>query len=295
MTRLLLLAPLMAALLSPPAARAEADLSVAVVDSPDPVTVGASLVYTVTVTNAGPAGATGAVLTDILPSAVAFVSVAVQRATIFADGFESGTASVWGSAPATPCSVAGRIVTCTLGGIAVAERVPVRIAVTVGANAVGQLSNLATVGASSADGNPGNDSVATQTTVTTPSADLSLQMSDAPDPVAPGGLLTYQLVVTNAGPSEAPNSELMDALPPEVTFVSSSRPCATEDGLLVCPLGSIAAGAAAGTTITVRVGADAAFNITNPAAAGSSAVDGNPGNNQDTEVTAVSGLLRVRR
>lgn len=269
-------------------AKAEADLALSVVDTPDPVTAGGALTYSVTVANFGPDAATGVQLTDILPSAVTFVRVQVLREAIFADGFESGSTAAWGAAALSPCTVAGRIVSCALGSLAAGEDLLARIEVTVSANAVGQLSNSATVGASTADSVPGNDSAATSTTVTTPSADLSLAMSDAPDPVGPGDLLTYTLVVTNLGPSEAPGCELIDALPPEVSFVTSSRPCSQEDGLLVCQLGTLASGEAAGTAITVLVGEKAAFNITNPAAVGSSAVDGNPGNNQDTEVTAVS-------
>lgn len=275
-------------------AGAEADLAVSVVDTPDPVAAGAPLVYSVTVWNFGPDAATGVQLTNILPSAVSFVRVQILRDAIFADGFESGSTTAWGSAAGAACSVAGRIVSCLLGPLPAGDEVLVRIEVTVSANAAGQLSNLATVGSSSADSVPGNDSAATSTTVTTPSADLSLAMSDAPDPVAPGGLLTYTLTVTNLGPGEAPASELLDALPPEVAFVGSSRPCSQEDGLLVCPLGTIAAGAVADTSITVRVGEKAAFNITNPAAVGSSAVDGNPGNNQDSEVTAVGSRRAAR-
>ncbi len=50
------------------------DLSVTKTDSPDPVTVGNNLTYTVTITNNGPGGATGVVLTDTLPVGVTFVS-----------------------------------------------------------------------------------------------------------------------------------------------------------------------------------------------------------------------------
>ena len=49
-------------------------LGVTKTDSPDPVTVGASLIYTVTVTNSGPDTATGVVVTDTLPAGATFVS-----------------------------------------------------------------------------------------------------------------------------------------------------------------------------------------------------------------------------
>lgn len=51
-----------------------ADLAVTKSDSPDPVGIGNNLTYTVTVTNNGPATATGVTLTDTLPANVTFVS-----------------------------------------------------------------------------------------------------------------------------------------------------------------------------------------------------------------------------
>jgi uncharacterized repeat protein (TIGR01451 family) len=54
--------------------QAQADLSVAKADSPDPVTVGAELTYTIVVRNAGPDEASGVVVTDELPAGVDLVS-----------------------------------------------------------------------------------------------------------------------------------------------------------------------------------------------------------------------------
>src|SRR6185436_1575817 len=54
---------------------AEADLSVATTDSPDPVNAGTNVTYTVTVSNSGgPSSAAGVVLTDTLPAGTTFVS-----------------------------------------------------------------------------------------------------------------------------------------------------------------------------------------------------------------------------
>ncbi|MGH2670667.1 MAG: beta-propeller fold lactonase family protein, partial [bacterium] len=53
-----------------------ADLSLTMADSPDPVVKGSPLTYTLTVTNQGPATATGVTLQDPLPSDVTFVSAA---------------------------------------------------------------------------------------------------------------------------------------------------------------------------------------------------------------------------
>jgi len=45
------------------------------------------------------------------------------------------------------------------------------------------------------------------------SADLSVTKSDAPDPVAAGGLVTYHIVVENAGPDSAFDIEVVDTIP----------------------------------------------------------------------------------
>ena len=54
--------------------RVSADLSVAKSDTPDPVSAGGALTYTLSVHNAGPSTATGVVVTDRLPNGVTFVS-----------------------------------------------------------------------------------------------------------------------------------------------------------------------------------------------------------------------------
>lgn len=51
-----------------------ADLSVTKSDSPDPVSAGGALTYTLSVHNAGPSTATGVMVTDRLPKGVTFVS-----------------------------------------------------------------------------------------------------------------------------------------------------------------------------------------------------------------------------
>jgi uncharacterized repeat protein (TIGR01451 family) len=58
------------------------DLSLTVLDAPDPVTVGGNLTYTLIASNAGPATATSLKLTNTLPSGVTFVSASPADYTI---------------------------------------------------------------------------------------------------------------------------------------------------------------------------------------------------------------------
>jgi uncharacterized repeat protein (TIGR01451 family) len=75
-------------------APAEADVSLTKTDEPDPVEVGADLVYTLVVTNNGPGTASGVVVKDQIPLRSTFESVETTQGN---------------------CSVSGRIVSCNLG------------------------------------------------------------------------------------------------------------------------------------------------------------------------------------
>ncbi len=98
----------------------EVDLVLVTTDSPDPWSPGESLVYTLTVTNMGPSDATGVVVTDSLPAAVALV--ATSGCTEDPDG-----------AP-----------TCTLGSIAAGDSARYTIEVAVGPDPPPMITNTAT-------------------------------------------------------------------------------------------------------------------------------------------------------
>ena len=59
---------------TPTAVQTRADLSITKTDSPDPVTAGTNLTYTITVDNAGPSDALGVVVSDVVPAGTSFVS-----------------------------------------------------------------------------------------------------------------------------------------------------------------------------------------------------------------------------
>ena len=64
----------------------------------------------------------------------------------------------------------------------------------------------------------------TATAAAVPAADLSVNLSDAPDPVLAGGDLSYAIVVHNAGPDVAPTVALTAPIPAGTTFVSFTAP-----------------------------------------------------------------------
>ena len=119
-----------------------ADLSVAKSDSADPVRRGQQFTYTIRVTNTGPDGATGVVVTDTLPTGVRLVSA---------------------ESPSGTCSQAGRVVTCDLEDIPSGEQATIRIIVT--ANKQGIKTNTVSVTANESDPNTANNTDTETTTV----------------------------------------------------------------------------------------------------------------------------------
>ena len=122
--------------------RPAADLSVVKSDSPDPVSKGAALMYSIVVTNNGPGSAGGVQLTDSLPANVQFVSVV----------------STAGS-----CAQSGSTVACDLGELSNSTSVTVTIIVR--PKKAGIIANTAHVNSISPDPNPANNTDTEQTTV----------------------------------------------------------------------------------------------------------------------------------
>jgi uncharacterized repeat protein (TIGR01451 family)/uncharacterized delta-60 repeat protein len=99
-----------------------ADLALALSDAPDPVNVGSSLVYTLTVSNLGPATATSVRLTNALPPSVTFVSaspsgyVLIGNSVVFTDLGNIGSGAQTGASITVHPTVAGEITnTATVG------------------------------------------------------------------------------------------------------------------------------------------------------------------------------------
>lgn len=150
-----------------------ADVKVTKTDNSDPVTVGANVIYTITVTNDGPDTATGVELSDVLPSTVALVSVT----------------------PSVGSCTGSSTITCDLGDLANAASATVTIVVTTTAS--GKLTNTATVSSDETDTNPSNNVAQQQTLVTLP--DITVKNISAVSAVIPGSTIVVNDTTTNKG------------------------------------------------------------------------------------------------
>jgi uncharacterized repeat protein (TIGR01451 family)/LPXTG-motif cell wall-anchored protein len=89
-------------------------------------------------------------------------------------------------------------------------------------------------------------------------ADLAIEKSHTPEPVSPGGPITFTLVVSNNGPSNAPGARVVDTFPPEMTNVTWTCEITTGTGACSQP------GPVSGnidTLIDLNNGAQATFTI----------------------------------
>ncbi|MEO6033813.1 MAG: Calx-beta domain-containing protein, partial [Verrucomicrobiota bacterium] len=119
-----------------------------------------------------------------------------------------------------------------------------------------------------------------------PIADLSVTMTDSPDPAATNNNLTYTVTVRNNGPSTASGIVVTDVLPAGTTFVSDTCGCFTQNGnTLAGNLGSLPRDGARSFNIVVNP--TAVGSITNSISVFASEVDPNPLNNAATAETIV--------
>ena len=102
------------------------------------------------------------------------------------------------------------------------------------------------VGAGDLSGN-----TAVGTIVVRPMADLALTKTATPPSVKLGNNLTYDLTVTNNGPSTATGINVVDILPANMTFVSASPVCNQASGTVTCSLADLANGAHSTVSIIV--------------------------------------------
>ncbi|MCX7555423.1 proprotein convertase P-domain-containing protein [Xanthomonadaceae bacterium JHOS43] len=125
-----------------------------------------------------------------------------------------------------------------------------------------------------------------------PDADLTLALSDAPDPVMAGTDLTYTATLTNSGPADAQDAAVSLPLPPDTTLVSAT---ASAGGVcsgvatVTCTWAGVTTTSDVRTaTVVVAVDAAAEGNLSATATASNSTPDPEPGNNTATADTTIN-------
>jgi uncharacterized repeat protein (TIGR01451 family) len=220
---------------------AQANLGISKTDSSATYTPGSPISYTIVATNAGPSTATGAMVVDTLPAAI----TGATWTAVYAGG-ATGPASGSGNINATVNIPVGGTATFTLTG-------------TVNAGATGTLANTATIAAppGTTDPVPGNNA-ATDSDTSAPSSDI-VAVKSGPASVGFGGALSYSVVVTNNGPSNANATTFSDAVPAGVSAITAN--CGAPAGGAVCGTVNVAGNNVTSTITTLPSGGSVTFTI----------------------------------
>ena len=131
-------------------------------------------------------------------------------------------------------------------------------------------------------------------------ADLAITKSASPNPVIVNNTITYTITVTNNTATAAASTlTVVDTIPAEVTYVSSSvsggtgGSCTQSAGVLTCTFTALAAGASA--TITVTTTAATAYSLAvNTVIVNSGTSDPNATNNTASVSVAIEGPTSVK-
>jgi uncharacterized repeat protein (TIGR01451 family) len=121
-----------------------------------------------------------------------------------------------------------------------------------------------------------------------PPTNLVVSQTDAPDPALPGQNVTYSVTVRNLGSHPASVVSLRDDLPSGSTLVSASstQGTCTGSGPVICRLGDLGAGGAAGVTV-ILAPPNTSGPIINVARASMAVRESSPGDEGSSETTQV--------
>ncbi|MEQ1849776.1 MAG: hypothetical protein ABL890_04260 [Candidatus Peribacteraceae bacterium] len=211
-------------------AEQKADLVIRKTSNAQSVVRGQNVLYTIQVTNLGPANATNVIVTDNIPDNLNYVSA-------------SGASCVL----ALPLGGSNGFLACELDTISAGASK--YITLTFSTSAPQQqcsdivVYNSASVLTSVSDPDLTNNTSTAVTTLTCPvldKADLTVQKTATASTVMRGQLITYTVRVGNNGPATAENVKVRDSFPLDLEYVSSSGSgCTVTGGYVECSLGNM--------------------------------------------------------
>lgn len=199
--------------------------------------------YTIVVTNSGTYTITGTV-TDTVPASVTGVTWTCTASA----GSSCAAASGSGNTINTSATLeAGDIATYTVSG-------------TIAAGASGTLTNTANVAVPAwlTDSNTANNTATDSDTINL-NANLGITKTDGVASINPGSVITYTIVVSNAGPDTSNGSIVTDTVP--ATFTSVTWTCGAVTGGATCGAAS-GSGNSISTTANLPSGSSVTYTVT---------------------------------
>ena len=188
-----------------------ADLAITKTNGQSSYVAGAPVTYTLTITNAGPSHAPAFDVSDLVPAAIAGVTVSCTPSGTASCGTNGSTGNSVVFTGASLNAGAGNSLTITISG-------------TISPDADGPLTNTAQLtvpaGAGYTDPAPGNNTATDTDTALPQQVDLAITKTDGQTSYVPGAPIRYTLVVTNAGPSTATDVRVTDTVPAAITGVT---------------------------------------------------------------------------
>lgn len=204
-------------------------------------TVGANVVFTVRVNNAGPDNATGVQVRDILPSNYSYVSD--DSGGQYNSNTSGTNAGIW-----------------NVGTLNNGETKTLRITATLVSSSIA--INWAEVWRSDQvdiDSVPGNNSTNTDDDASAPFADLRLDQTVSNPYPGLNTNFTYTITVTNDGTVGTTGIQVRDKLPTGVTYVSHSGPGSYSTTTGLWTVGTLATNASASLLITAQITSSGVF------------------------------------
>jgi uncharacterized repeat protein (TIGR01451 family) len=251
---------------------ASADLQI--VKTVDDVTpdAGQTVSYFVTVMNAGPDGASGIEVEDILPSGVTYLAHSSSS------GLYSPVTGLWSLPP-----------------LAASASATLEIMVLVDSGGSSTIVNTAMIVAGD-ESDPDLSNNSATATVVVGGADL--QVSKSVSNLAPisGASVDYFVTLQNLGPNTATGVQVTDQLPAGVSYVTNSATIGTSYDNVTgeWDIGTLDAGSSVSLDISVIVTAASGASVTNTASvSGVDQADPNPDNNSDSTTFVVQELVSV--
>jgi uncharacterized repeat protein (TIGR01451 family) len=256
-----------------------ADLALTKAISSGPIVAGSPVTYALTLTNNGASDTINARILDPVPAGTTFVSAGAS---------DGGTCQLVPADPTTT-PVTPTLVQCLWAQLAVGatRTATITFAVPETAAAGTALANTATAVSAATDPTP--ESVTVTGTVEA-SSDVSVTKTLLSGTPTAGGIVRWQVVARNAGPSAATAVTVSDDAPAGTTFtaVTTTAGTCTIGTAPLCALDTMAVGATVTITITGTIDSDyAAATVTNTASVAMTSTDPDPSNNSASSATTV--------